>query len=282
MESSGKTLRDALTIFGTADLSAFWPDDGEWYDARPIAIKREDKDSRQKTPEDLVATHFRYILPGVYCPVEYEDGVRHLIPVSYIYQRGDQPQPIDHQKGDPTGSAATTSFPTKEGVNNMVESLRDISRRASLFGPGFAEAARRVEEAAAALDGAFARQAKEATASTGNRDGSKGAGAGENVDAAQSSATTAVADAHVAPPRASTKPCYDLYWRELPEHVKIVARRIGYDKKRWDNDGRIPLDLKKWRHMTLRERQDLTAIDYDESTWDAKGEASSSDSDEDY
>ena len=98
LKSSGKSIENAYHIFRTAELSAFWVEDEDWCDATAINSVYHDNYSccsnsnYEKLSLDLLSTHFEYTLPGVYCPIEYDDGVRHLIPLNYIFRRGCQPQ----------------------------------------------------------------------------------------------------------------------------------------------------------------------------------------------
>lgn len=95
LKSSGKSIANARSLLGTAELTAFWVDDETWWDAVPIDIPCQDESAicgHKELSLDLLATHFEYTLPGVYCPVEYADGEKHLIPLNYIFRRGCQPE----------------------------------------------------------------------------------------------------------------------------------------------------------------------------------------------
>jgi len=106
LQSSGKSIRNAEHIFGTTELSAFWVGNERWYDAAPINIEYHENTiswacgKNKELSLDLLATHFEYTLPGIYCPIEYEDGERHLIPLNYIFRRGCQPQEMNVGESD--------------------------------------------------------------------------------------------------------------------------------------------------------------------------------------
>jgi len=106
LQSSGKSIRNAEHILGTTELSAFWVGNERWYDAAPINIEYHDNTvswacgKNKELSLDLLATHFEYTMPGIYCPIEYEDGERHLIPLNYIFRRGCQPQQMDVGESD--------------------------------------------------------------------------------------------------------------------------------------------------------------------------------------
>ena len=114
LESSGKSIGNAEQIFGTAELSAFWVEDEIWYDATPINIGCQDDTIRTKSKksqsENLLTSHFEYTLPGIYCPIEYEDGVRQLIPVSYIFRRGCYPRQKEDEDSDNSNSSDIDSI----------------------------------------------------------------------------------------------------------------------------------------------------------------------------
>jgi hypothetical protein len=229
LEASGKTLGDAEAIFGTADLSAFWFDDGEWYDARPIAVAgpENDGDGRKESTSDLVATHFRYILPGVYCPVEYQDGARHLVPLSYIYRRCCQPEPEEDPDGaeerDSEGLAAAVASPSEASIDDLVERLRDVAAQAAQFGRRYAAAAWRAAEAATALRAAF---------DAGEADRWEVEHSAGITDAPP--ATITAASSAVALRQAPTQSYLQCSWSELPDGIKAGARRLGYDETLWD------------------------------------------------
>jgi len=63
---------------------------------------------------------------------------------------------------------------------------------------------------------------------------------------------------------------YDDYdWNELPENVRDAAKKLGYDKKMWDNDGKPPADDKDWEELTPEEQEAAKVLGYDEAKWDA-------------
>uniref|UniRef100_A0A6V0BE73 Uncharacterized protein n=1 Tax=Pseudo-nitzschia australis TaxID=44445 RepID=A0A6V0BE73_9STRA len=129
LKSSGKSIGNAESIFGTTKLSAFWPDTEEFYDATPIDIKGKDNNSSgYESSLKLLATHFECPVPGVYCPIVYEDGVRYLVPVNHIYRRGCQPQLQDRGDDESTVSntdesittTALSMIPTKDSSDKQI------------------------------------------------------------------------------------------------------------------------------------------------------------------
>jgi hypothetical protein len=80
LESAGKQLCHTGIKLDTKALTAYWPEEGEWYDAQPL-----DPDL---IGLPILASHAQFTLPGKYCPVAYEDGEVALTPLHYV--RGNQ------------------------------------------------------------------------------------------------------------------------------------------------------------------------------------------------
>lgn len=78
IESSGKTVCNASDEIGSK-LTAFWPEDEELYDAKPL--------DPNKVPLKVLATHAQFPLTGKYCPLAYEDGDKQLSPLFYVEKR---------------------------------------------------------------------------------------------------------------------------------------------------------------------------------------------------
>ena len=279
LESSGKSIVNAKYIFGTTELSAFWVDDESWYDATPIEIGCHYAHIGSNNKElslELLATHFEYTLPGVYCPIEYEDGVQHLIPFNYIFRRGCHPQQEEdgdsdnEGEGDTEETTSTTSIPMEEVIDEMTKSILDISLKASSFGKSYSEAVFTLEEASKLIRASFERS---------NDDGSKIEQNEGNIDKSSSNTATSRSTAETLPHQYPTKSYLDDYWSDLPGYIKTVARRIGYDKKLWDSDGRIPIELKEWKDLAANEKKDLRIIGYNETKWCNKDDSDSSDDD---
>lgn len=276
LETSGKSIGNARSIFGTTELSAFWVDDESWYDATPIDIGCHDAhiDSNNKLSLELLATHFEYILPGVYCPIEYEDGVQHLIPFNYIFRRGCQPQQEEEGDSDNEGgteeTTSTISIPMEKAIDEMTKSILDISLKASSFGNSFSEAVCKLEEASKLIRASF-EMSKDDRSKIEQNEG--------NIDKSSSNTATSRSTAETLPHQYPTKSYLDDYWSDLPGYIKTVARRIGYDKQLWDLDRRISIELKEWKDLTANEKKDLRIIGYNETKWCNKDDSDSSDDD---
>jgi len=78
IESSGKVVCNAKDMIGSK-LRAFWPEDEEWYDAKPL-----DPDN---VSLKILSSHIQFTLKGAYCPLWYEDGERHLSPAFYVKRK---------------------------------------------------------------------------------------------------------------------------------------------------------------------------------------------------
>ncbi len=77
IESSGKSVCHAgEKIVGK--MTAFRPEDEEWYDVEPM--------NPNTLSLKILATHAKFTLTGVYCPLAYEDGEFHLAPLFYIQE----------------------------------------------------------------------------------------------------------------------------------------------------------------------------------------------------
>jgi hypothetical protein len=265
LESSGKSIGNAKSIFGTSYLSAFWVEDESWYDATPIEIMCNDSNTsiiNEELSLDLLATHFEYTLPGVYCPVVYEDGGRHLIPLNYIFKRGCQPQHgKDEDGGNETNTEDSTSIPsipTDEAIDKITKNLLDISSKASSFEKNFSEAVRKLEEASKSIRASFESCKDDRSIGEQNE---------RNPNTTSSNTTTSTFNAESLSHPTEQKSFLDDYWGDLPGHIKTVAKRIGYNKKLWDTDGRISIELKEWKDLTSNEKKDLEIIGYNETNW---------------
>ncbi len=65
----------------------------------------------------------------------------------------------------------------------------------------------------------------------------------------------------------STK--YDDYdWDELPEEAKEAAKKLGLNKKKWDNDGKSKYDNYDWEELPDDVRKAAEILGYDEELWD--------------
>lgn len=277
LKSSGRSIRNAESIFGTKKLSAFWVDEEIWYDAAPIC--------NNEISLDLLATHFDYTLPGVYCPVEYEDGERYLIPLNYIFRRGCHPRQEEEGDGESDNesdsvndndsktkeSTSTTPIST-EAIDEITKSLLDISMKISSFGKKFSGAVSKLEEASSSMRTSF-------NMSESDRCKEQHGG---NVDKLSSNTATSRAITETLPVT-TTKSYLDDDWSDLPRQIKTVAKRIGYNKKLWDSDLCIPLELKEWKDLNSNEMEDLQIIGYNESIWRKQDNSDDSDSsDDDY
>jgi hypothetical protein len=76
IELSGKVVCDAQTLFGTRQLSCYWPDEDEWYPAEPL--------DPTTVSFEIIATHCLHTLDGVYCPLHFEDDSSYVVPQCYI------------------------------------------------------------------------------------------------------------------------------------------------------------------------------------------------------
>lgn len=81
IESSGKTICDARKV--GSKLSAFWPEDEEWYGVKPL--------DPSTVPLKVLASHAKFTLKGEYCPLAYDDGEVHLSPMFYVQKRKARP-----------------------------------------------------------------------------------------------------------------------------------------------------------------------------------------------
>ncbi|CAB9498760.1 expressed unknown protein [Seminavis robusta] len=86
IQSSGKQICHAATKLGKPDdiddiddsvmMIAYWPQDGEWYEAEPL--------DPETVSLQILASHAQFTLTGRYCPVAYEDGEFALTPIHYV------------------------------------------------------------------------------------------------------------------------------------------------------------------------------------------------------
>jgi len=296
LESSGKFIGNAMSILKTRCLTVYWPDDEEFYDAIPIPMPT-DEDYIDNV--ELLTSHFEYTLPGVYCPVLYEDGVRCLIPVSYIFKRGDHKRLFSNNRvtekknQQQTVLSLTTNFPTQESINNMSTLLLDLSLRASSFGEQFSEIALQLEHASHLLHSAFEKKKNE----DGQRKNNKRADqlkepkksiissltTTTKVSATttfNSNSTTESNDEETSflsdeanentnsTPECDNKSYINYDWSNMPERIKNAAQRIGYNRKIWNADTNLPINEKEWKNLTHNEKEDLKTIGYNEADWD--------------
>ncbi len=71
----------------------------------------------------------------------------------------------------------------------------------------------------------------------------------------------------------------DLDFQELPPEVKEAAKFLGYTKKIWNRDGKIPLEDNDWDELTPEQQKAALVMGYNREKWDAESD-SDSDSDE--
>lgn len=265
LESSGKSIGDAEALFGTTKLSAYWPDEEKWYDAAPIDIACKDESgNRSELTLKLLVTHYDYTLPGVYCPILYSDGERHLIPLNHVFRRGCQPLRKEGNSDDGSVtdvSPSITPVSTDEAIDDMTKSVLEGSSKASSFREQFSEVACKLEEASNLIRSALELH---------NDDNSK-TEQHEATSAKSSSTTNAAPTSNSTIERSLHQVCaksyLDEYWSDLPKDIKIVAKRIGYNKNLWDSDGRTPMESKEWQDLTPNERKDVGIIGYTETKW---------------
>lgn len=73
-------------------------------------------------------------------------------------------------------------------------------------------------------------------------------------------------------------PKYDDYdWKELPDDVKKAAEELGYDKRKWDKDLKVPADDKDWKDLTQKQQQAAIKLGYTQETWECSDSESDSD-----
>ena len=303
LEASGKSIGNAKSILGTARLSAYWPEDGDFYDAVSID---EDDDALSL---ELLTSHFEFTLPGIYCPILYEDGEMHLTPISYIFKRGDQKRRFSNYVDDDSDSdeekdqkAVSSSFPTEESINTMSTLLLDISRQTLSFGEHFSDIATQLEYASHLLHAAFEKKNKDdkrnkrtdqfeepknsiislsatitanTTASNSTSESYKTC-SNASVDDAEMTTTTTTSN---NPTENKSYINYD--WTDLPENIKNAAQRIGYNKKIWNTDGDLSINEKEWNDLNSKEQQDLKTIGYSEASWDMEDSSEDDDDDSD-
>jgi hypothetical protein len=298
LEASGKSIGNAKSILGTASLSAYWPDDGDFYDAVPI-------DEDDALSLELLTSHFEFTLPGIYCPILYEDGEMHLTPISYIFKRGDQKRLFSNYIDDDSDEekdqkAVSSSFPTEESINTMSTLLLDISLQTLSFGEHFSDIASQLERASYLLHAAFEKKNKDdkrnertdqfeepkngiisssttTTASTTASDSaSESCETCSNVSDDEAEMTTTTNKNNNS---TENKSYINYDWNDLPENIKNAAQRIGYNKKIWDADGDLTINEKEWKDFNSIEQQDLKTIGYNEASWDMEDDDDSDDSD---
>eukprot|EP00977_Amphora_coffeiformis_P015903 scaffold4786_cov198-Amphora_coffeaeformis.AAC.15 len=63
---------------------------------------------------------------------------------------------------------------------------------------------------------------------------------------------------------------YDDYdWAELPAEAKKAAQTLGYDKKKWDGDAKVPAEEKDWVELSTGEQAAATTLGYTQASWDS-------------
>lgn len=69
------------------------------------------------------------------------------------------------------------------------------------------------------------------------------------------------------PSHVATK--YDDYdWKELPPEAQEAAKVLGYNKKIWNNDGKVPCEDNDWEELTQEQQDAAAVLGYDQKTWD--------------
>jgi hypothetical protein len=287
LEASGKSIGNAKSILGTSSLSVYWPDDGDFYDAVPI-------DEDDALSLELLTSHFEFTLPGIYCPLLYEDGEMHLTPISYIFKRGDQKRLFSNyvdgdSDEDKDQKSVSSSFPTEESINTMSTLLLDISLQTLSFGEHFSDIASQLEHTSYLLHAAFEKKNKDdqrnnkrmeqfeepknsiispsttTTTTASNSTSESGENCSNSSDDEAETTTTATTNS------TENKSYINYDWIDLPEHIKNVAQRIGYNEQIWDStDGDLPIDEKEWKDLTEIEQEDLKIIGYNETSWDSE------------
>jgi hypothetical protein len=62
---------------------------------------------------------------------------------------------------------------------------------------------------------------------------------------------------------------YENYdWNELPGDVKKAAEQLGYDKRKWDKNIKVPADDKDWKDLSAKEQEAALKLGYTQKTWD--------------
>jgi hypothetical protein len=287
LEASGKSIGNAKSILGTSSLSVYWPDDGDFYDAVPI-------DEDDALSLELLTSHFEFTLPGIYCPLLYEDGEMHLTPISYIFKRGDQKRLFSNyvdgdSDEDKDQKSVSSSFPTEESINTMSTLLLDISLQTLSFGEHFSDIASQLEHTSYLLHAAFEKKNKDdqrnnkrmeqfeepknsiispsttTTTTASNSTSESGENCSNSSDDEAETTTTTTTNS------TENKSYINYDWIDLPEHIKNAAQRIGYNKQIWDStDGDLPIDEKEWKDLTEIEQEDLKIIGYNETSWDSE------------
>jgi hypothetical protein len=79
INSFGRNVADAKTVVGSSSLFCYWPEEDIWYNGDAIDLS--------SVSLEVLASHAMFKLPGLYCPVLYDDGESYLIPVHYIRRR---------------------------------------------------------------------------------------------------------------------------------------------------------------------------------------------------
>ena len=268
LEVNGRSIGNATSIFGTSSLTAYWPQGGTFHDAVPI-----DEDD---TTLELLASHFEFTPPGIYCPILYADGDEYMIPVSYIFKRGEhqnifsntvsQKSTNDDSNGEQKLSS-TTNVPTKESIDMISNLLLRLSVQASSFGDSFVDVASQLERTSYLL-----RAKKSILSSSSN--------ILQRTELIDDESTSTLNDTATSSVTCSKKSYINHAWIDLPEIVKISAQRIGYNDAVWDTKGYIPICNKEWKDLTQSEQKNLKVIGHNEDSWN-KDSSSEDDDDAD-
>ena len=60
----------------------------------------------------------------------------------------------------------------------------------------------------------------------------------------------------------------DMYWHQLPGHIRKAYRVLGFTKKLWNDDGAPPSFDKDWYELTEAEQRAAAIVGFEEETWD--------------
>ena len=61
-------------------------------------------------------------------------------------------------------------------------------------------------------------------------------------------------------------------WGDMTEEQRQAARVLGYNKKAWNKDKKVPADDKGWDELTPEERQAASLLGYTKQLWDVEDE----------
>ena len=57
-------------------------------------------------------------------------------------------------------------------------------------------------------------------------------------------------------------------WDELPKEAKAAAKTLGYNQKKWDNDGKCKYDDYDWDELPDNVRKAAEVLGYNQTEWD--------------